>query len=86
MGLEGIGIEKLLLIMLVVMLLFGARRIPELAGSFGKGIREFKRSIRDAGSDEGGRMRAERNARLDAARREIADAPEARAEPQRLMQ
>jgi sec-independent protein translocase protein TatA len=42
-----IGFEKILLILLVVLLLFGARRIPELAGSMGKGIREFKRNLSD---------------------------------------
>ena len=39
---EGFGIEKILLILVVVLLLFGAKRIPEIAGSFGKGIREFR--------------------------------------------
>jgi sec-independent protein translocase protein TatA len=42
-----IGIEKILLILLVVLLFFGAKRIPELAGSMGKGIREFKKSLSD---------------------------------------
>lgn len=42
---EGFGIEKILLILGVVLLFFGARRIPEIAGSFGKGIREFKRQM-----------------------------------------
>jgi sec-independent protein translocase protein TatA len=42
-----IGFEKILLILLIVLLLFGARRIPELAGSMGKGIREFKRNLSD---------------------------------------
>jgi sec-independent protein translocase protein TatA len=42
-----IGIEKILLILLVVLLFFGAKRIPELAGSMGKGIREFKKSMSD---------------------------------------
>lgn len=42
---EGFGIEKILLILIVVLLFFGAKRIPEIAGSFGKGIREFKRSM-----------------------------------------
>lgn len=41
------GIDKILLILLIVLLLFGARRIPELAGSMGKGIREFKRNLSD---------------------------------------
>jgi len=42
---EGFGIDKILLILVVVLLLFGAKRIPEIAGSFGKGIREFKRQM-----------------------------------------
>ena len=42
---EGFGFEKILLILLVVLLLFGARRIPELAASMGKGIREFKKNL-----------------------------------------
>jgi sec-independent protein translocase protein TatA len=46
---EGFGIEKILLILVVVLLLFGAKRIPEIAGSFGKGIREFKRQMSDIG-------------------------------------
>jgi sec-independent protein translocase protein TatA len=36
-----------MLIMVVVLLLFGARRLPEIGASFGKGIREFKRSLSD---------------------------------------
>ena len=38
---------EILLIMLVVLLLFGAKRLPEVGSSIGKGIREFKRSISD---------------------------------------
>ena len=36
-----------MLILLVVLLLFGAKRLPEVGSSIGKGIREFKRSITD---------------------------------------
>jgi len=42
-----IGIEKLILLMIVVLLLFGAKRIPEIGQSLGRGIREFKRSMSD---------------------------------------
>ena len=38
---------EIAMIFIVVLLLFGARRIPEIAGSLGKGIREFKRSVTD---------------------------------------
>jgi sec-independent protein translocase protein TatA len=42
-----LGMWEILLILLLVLLLFGAKRIPEIAGSMGKGIREFKRNITD---------------------------------------
>jgi sec-independent protein translocase protein TatA len=42
-----LGFGEILLILLVVLLLFGAKRIPEIAGSFGKGIREFKKNMSD---------------------------------------
>lgn len=34
-----------------MLLLFGAKRIPEIAGSFGKGIREFKRNMSDVSKE-----------------------------------
>jgi sec-independent protein translocase protein TatA len=43
----GMGPTELILAMVVVLLLFGAKRIPEIAGSFGKGIREFKKNMHD---------------------------------------
>lgn len=42
-----LGMTEILLILLLVLLLFGAKRIPEIAGSMGKGIREFKRNLTD---------------------------------------
>lgn len=41
----GLGIWELLLIFLIVLLFFGAKRLPEIGGSLGKGIREFKESL-----------------------------------------
>jgi sec-independent protein translocase protein TatA len=43
-----LGFPELLIIMVVILLLFGAKRIPEIAGSMGKGIKEFKKNINDA--------------------------------------
>jgi sec-independent protein translocase protein TatA len=48
---EGFGIEKLSLVLVIVLVLFGARRIPEIGASIGKGIREFKRGMSDAHDD-----------------------------------
>ncbi len=42
-----IGFTEIMLIMVVVLLLFGAKRLPEVGSSIGKGIREFKRSLTD---------------------------------------
>ena len=40
-----LGFTEILIILLVVLLLFGAKRLPEMGASLGKGIREFKRSL-----------------------------------------
>jgi sec-independent protein translocase protein TatA len=45
--LGGLGIPELLLILLAVLLLFGARRIPEIARGLGKGIVDFRKALRD---------------------------------------
>jgi sec-independent protein translocase protein TatA len=42
-----LGFTEILIIVLVVLLLFGAKRLPEVGASLGKGIREFKRSLSD---------------------------------------
>ena len=47
--LGNIGFGELMILMVVVLLVFGAKRLPEIGASIGKGIREFKRSISDAG-------------------------------------
>ncbi len=47
----GIGWQEIVVIVLVVLLLFGARRIPELMRSLGKGVREFKEGMKDIEKD-----------------------------------
>ena len=47
----GLGIGELLIILFVLLLVFGAKRLPELGGALGKGIREFKSSVRDIESE-----------------------------------
>ncbi len=43
-----LGLPEILIVLVLILLLFGAKRIPEIAGSFGKGITEFKRNMGDA--------------------------------------
>lgn len=40
-----IGWQEILLILLIALLLFGAKKIPDLARGLGKGIREFKKGL-----------------------------------------
>jgi len=40
----GLGGQELILILLIVLLLFGAQKLPELAKGLGKGIKEFKKA------------------------------------------
>ncbi|MBI5265897.1 MAG: twin-arginine translocase TatA/TatE family subunit [candidate division Zixibacteria bacterium] len=44
---NNLGMPELLIIVFVILLLFGARKLPELAQGLGKGIREFKKAMRD---------------------------------------
>ena len=42
-----IGMTEVLFILLVIVLLFGAKRLPEIGSALGKAIREFKRASKD---------------------------------------
>jgi sec-independent protein translocase protein TatA len=44
---ENIGGPELLLILLVIFVFFGAKKIPEIAKGLGQGIREFRKAARD---------------------------------------
>ena len=50
----GLGIQELMIIFLIIMVLFGAKKLPEMGKGLGKGIREFKRATESAsaGDDE----------------------------------
>ena len=86
-----LGFPELLIIMVVILLLFGAKRIPEIAGSMGKGIREFKKNINDATrevtAETNPSVEADTQSRLTSAeleRRRTAEEAE-RPAPKRLM-
>jgi len=42
---------EIILILLVILVLFGAKKIPELAQGLGKGMKEFKKSLKDVEED-----------------------------------
>ena len=47
MGSMNLGTPEILLILLVILIFFGAKKIPELAKGLGKGLREFRKAARD---------------------------------------
>jgi sec-independent protein translocase protein TatA len=42
-----LGFTEIMILLVVALLVFGAKRLPEIGSSMGKGIREFKRSLTD---------------------------------------
>ena len=50
--LYALGPWQIILILLVVLLLFGGKKIPELMGGFGKGIKEFKKATKEEEKEE----------------------------------
>lgn len=46
-----LGATEIILILLVILIFFGAKKIPELAQGLGKGLREFRKAARDIQED-----------------------------------
>lgn len=47
-----LGVPELLIIFFVILLLFGAKKLPDLASGLGKGLREFKKATQGVDEDE----------------------------------
>lgn len=90
MNFGNMGFMEILLILVVVLLLFGAKRLPEIGASMGKSIREFKKGISEM---DRSLREPEREARVerDYAADRLQSAPhdpareEERPEPKRLL-
>ena len=48
----GLGYQELLIILVIVLVLFGASRLPDLARSLGTSVKEFKKGINEVTKDE----------------------------------
>lgn len=52
MAFGSLGWPEILVILGIVVILFGAKRIPELAKGLGEGMREFRKGMKDGGKEE----------------------------------
>jgi sec-independent protein translocase protein TatA len=89
MGVFGnLGFGELMVILVIVLVLFGAKRVPEIGSSIGKGIREFKKHVSDTDREIRDPLRDSRSSDqlgagdVTASRRQD---EEARPEPKRLI-
>jgi sec-independent protein translocase protein TatA len=48
----GLGYQELLIILVIVLVLFGANRLPELARSLGSSVKEFKKGVQEAKAED----------------------------------
>ncbi|MDX1620040.1 MAG: twin-arginine translocase TatA/TatE family subunit [Nitriliruptorales bacterium] len=47
-----LGAPELIIVLVIVLLLFGAKKLPDLASSMGKSIKEFRKASEEADQDE----------------------------------
>ncbi|MBQ4386720.1 MAG: twin-arginine translocase TatA/TatE family subunit [Prevotella sp.] len=48
----GLGMQEILVIALIVLLLFGGKKIPELMKGLGKGVKSFKEGMKEVDADD----------------------------------
>lgn len=49
---RGVGTQELLIVLLIVLLIFGARKLPDLARSLGASAKEFRKGIAEGSEDD----------------------------------
>ncbi len=74
--LPNLGTGEILLILFVVLLVFGAKRLPDMGAAMGRGIREFKKNLMDV-------KESIDRSETDAPKRQI-DAPASSGDPKKL--
>ena len=83
--LGNIGPMELFIILVIVLVVFGAKRVPEIGASIGKGIREFKRNISDVDRQIKEPEREARIDRVNAGEPVVRREEDATSEPKRLL-
>lgn len=69
-GMPNIGTGEIILLLLLALLLFGAKRLPEIGRSLGSGMKEFKDSVTGKGNDDRPELPASTAAETTASPRE----------------
>ncbi|MFN4263511.1 MAG: twin-arginine translocase TatA/TatE family subunit [Thioalkalivibrionaceae bacterium] len=59
MGIGGISVWQLLIVLVIVVLLFGTKKIRNIGGDLGSAIKNFRQSVKDGENDEGGKPAGE---------------------------
>jgi sec-independent protein translocase protein TatA len=83
--LGNLGPMELFIILVIVLVVFGAKRVPEIGASIGKGIREFKRNISDVDRQIKEPEREARSERLNAGEPAARQEQDTTSEPKRLI-
>ncbi len=73
-----LGMTEMLVILTLLLLVFGAKRLPEMGSSLGKGIQEFKKSLKEVQSS------VEDDAEPSSPPRRLDSAPDDNGEPKKL--
>lgn len=55
----GIGMPELIIILVIVLIIFGAGKLPEIGSGIGKGIRNFKKATSEVDSDDNEKQKLE---------------------------
>jgi sec-independent protein translocase protein TatA len=65
-GIGPLGLPELLIILVVIVIIFGVGKLPQIGGALGQGIREFRHSSKDPEEEERERMELAQKAQLEA--------------------
>jgi len=56
---SGIGVPELVIVLIIILLLFGAKKVPDMARALGRSSKEFKQGLSEGGPDEDSKPAAE---------------------------
>ena len=63
----GIGMQELLVVLLIILVLFGAKKIPDLARGLGRGLREFRKAVKEDSAEPANEKSVENKSENDGA-------------------